>query len=88
VATFSGQGDTTTKTFSAALNWELRWTAGSGSGFRVEMLKADGTSRGELLKAGAKTSGSTFVGEAGTFKLKVTSNKPWMIQVYSQPVKK
>ena len=83
MATFSGQGDTTTKTFSAALNWELRWTAG-----RVEMLKADGTSRGELLKAGAKTSGSTFVGEAGTFKLKVTSNKPWMIQVYSQPVKK
>jgi hypothetical protein len=84
VTQFSAAGDTTTKTFRAAVNWEIRWTAPSGSGFTVELLKADGTSRGEIVAAGKKTSGSTFVGEAGQFKLQVTSSKPWTVQIFSR----
>lgn len=88
VTQFSGAGGTTTKTFKAALNWEIRWTASSGSGFTVELLKADGTSRGKIVTAGKKTSGSTFVGEAGEFKLKVTSSKPWTVQIFSRALGK
>jgi hypothetical protein len=88
VAQFSGVGDTTSKTFKVALNWEIRWTAPTGSAFTVDLLKSDGTSRGQILRAASKTRGSTFVGEAGEFKLKVTSSKPWTIQIFSPPLTK
>jgi hypothetical protein len=86
VTQFSGAGDTTTKTFKVALNWEIRWTAPRGSGFTVELLRPDGTSRGNVVTAGAKTSGSVFVGEAGDFKLKVTSSKPWTVEIRSRSI--
>jgi hypothetical protein len=86
VMQFSGEGDTTTKTFKVALNWEIRWTAPRGSGFTVELLRPDGTSRGNIVTAGTKTSGSVFVGEAGDFKLKVTSSKPWTTEILSRSI--
>ena len=86
VAEFSGATGTSTKTFVVALNWELRWIAESGSGFTVELLKADGTARGTIVTAGKKTSGSTFVAEKGELMLKVTSTKPWTIKVFSRPI--
>ena len=84
IARFSGDGGTTTKSFTVALNWELRWTAAKGSGFTVELLKADGTSRGIVVQSGSRASGSTFVGEAGSFKLKVTSSSSWTVEVRSR----
>ena len=88
VTQFAGEAGTTTQTFTVALNWEIRWAAPSGSGFAVELLRQDGTSRGQVVQAGTKASGSTFVGEAGEFKLKVTSSKPWTIQIFSRPLSK
>lgn len=87
VASFSGSRGTTTRPFGAAVNWQVRWTAPSGSGFSVELLNQQGASLGTIVTAGKRASGATFVSQAGTFKLKVTSKKPWRIQVLSRPTR-
>lgn len=88
VASFSGSGNETTATFGAALNWELRWTAEPGSGFTVELLNSSGASLGKVVTAGKRTSGSTFVSQAGSFKLRVTSKQAWTVSVRSRPTTK
>ncbi|WP_392544135.1 hypothetical protein [Oryzobacter telluris] len=81
LARFTGSGDTTTKAFSAASNWEITWEAKPQSGFTVELLDKDGVSRGEIVTGNKKAKGSTFVSEAGEFTLKVSASAPWSIAV-------
>jgi hypothetical protein len=87
VASFSASRGTTTKSFKADTNWQLRWSAPVGSGFTVELLTPEGTSLGTIVSGGKRASGSTFVSQAGTFKLKVVSRSPWSATVLSRPVK-
>jgi hypothetical protein len=86
VASFSANQGTTTETFKAANNWQLRWSAPVGSGFTVELLTPEGMSLGRIVTGGKRASGSTFVSQAGTFTLKVTSKSPWSVTVLSAPV--
>jgi hypothetical protein len=83
VASYSANLGTTTDTFQAENNWQLRWSAPVGSGFAVELLKEDGTSLGTVVRGGKRSSGTTFVSQSGMFKLKVTSRSPWSIQIFS-----
>lgn len=81
LARFDGSDDKTTTTFKAASNWRINWEARAGSGFTVELLDKNGVSRGEIVTAKKKAKGSTFVSEAGEFKLKVTASSPWKIGI-------
>jgi hypothetical protein len=81
LARFTGSGDKTTTAFSADSNWEITWKAKPQSGFTVELLDKDGTSRGQIVTGKNKTKGSTFVSEAGEFTLRVTSSSPWLIAI-------
>jgi hypothetical protein len=85
IASFSGNGSGTTKKFSAATNWQIVWRAGAGSGFKAELIDSHGASRGDIVTAGKKTSGATFVSLAGTFRLKVTAKGSWSIKVTGRP---
>ena len=85
VAEFEGPGDAHTGSFRVARNWEIRWAAQADSGFAVELLTAGGTSRGMIIEAQEGTSGSTYVSQAGEFKLRVISRKPWSMEILSQP---
>lgn len=81
LARFKGSGDKTTTEFSAASNWQIAWVAKAGSGFTVELLDKNGVSRGEIVTGKKQAKGSTFVSEAGEFKLKVTASSPWTIEI-------
>jgi hypothetical protein len=81
LARFDGSGDKTTTAFSAASNWEIAWQAQPGSGFTVELLDKDGVSRGEIVTGKKQAKGSTFVSEAGEFKLKVSASSRWKIGI-------
>jgi hypothetical protein len=81
LARFEGSGDKTTKAFSAAANWQIIWAAKAGSGFTVELLDKNGVSRGDIVTGKKQAKGSTFVSEAGEFKLKVTASGPWTIAI-------
>jgi hypothetical protein len=81
IAHFTGPGGTTTTSFRAGVNWELRWKTEADKQFAVELLDKDGTSRGEIVAAGKKKEGSVFVSEAGEFKLKVTTPANWSIDI-------
>jgi len=86
LAKFSGRGDKTTTTFRAAANWEIKWgTTRADKQFAVELLDKNGTSRGQIVVAAKRAQGSTFVSEAGEFKLKVSATGDWSIEVIGRP---
>lgn len=85
VKQFSGSGDLTTEPFQVANTWELRWSASAGSGFTIELLTQNGTSRGQIVIADQPSSKPIFINEVGEFTLKVTAEKPWTAQILSQP---
>ncbi len=86
VASFEGTGADTTKVFSVAANWELRWTVAAGKPFDATLLQEDGTSRGTVVTASdGKSDGTTFVSEEGKFKLEVKAGGPWTVRIVSQP---
>lgn len=85
ISHFSGSGSTTTVLFSTDTNWQVRWTAAKGSGFRVELVNDRSVSRGIIVTGVTTTSGSVYVTEKGTYKLRVTSSKPWTIDIVSRP---
>ena len=79
--TFTGHGDETTKTFSAAVNWELRWSTTPDPTFTVELFDKKGASLGRLVTAGKKTHGSVYVSAAGEYRLKVSGTQDWSIRI-------
>jgi len=79
----SGIGDKTSDVFTAEANWEIRWKS-PGKPFAIELLDKGGVSRGEVVQAGDRAEGATFVSEAGEFKLKVTATGEWSIEVIGQ----
>jgi len=85
LAKFSGRGDKTTTTFRAAANWEIKWGTQADKQFAVELLDKNGTSRGQVVVATKRVQGSTFVSEAGEFKLKVSATGDWSIEVIGRP---
>jgi len=85
LAKFSGRGDKTTTTFRAAANWEIKWGTQAGKQFAVELLDKNGRSRGQVVVATKRAQGSTFVSEAGEFKLKVSATGDWSIEVIGRP---
>ena len=82
---FSGKGNATTAQFSAQANWEIKWSAAPHGGFTVELIRADHSSGGQVVKAGTKPSGATFVSEHGSFRLRVTAIGRWSIHVIGRP---
>lgn len=80
-----GSGDETSEVFEAALNWELRWKAPDAESFSVELFNEEGESRGVLIEDSEDPDGSTFVSEAGSFYLEVTSDGDWSISVIGPP---
>lgn len=84
VAEFSGEGNETTESFDVEVNWELRWRVSEGERFAVELLTNDDVSRGHVVDATDKSEGTTFVSEAGEFKLRVSSDAPWSVQIVSK----
>jgi flagellar basal body-associated protein FliL len=88
VVNFSGRGDQTTKVFKVASNWEVKWRTQADKAFAVELLRKGGDSAGQIVVAKKQSAGSTFVSDAGDFKLAVSAAGKWSVQVYSRPTKK
>ena len=85
VAQFEGKGDTDTGSFRVTTNWEIRWAAPTDSGFAIELLTAGGASRGMIIGGEETANGSTYVSEAGEFKLRVASRQPWSVEIFTKP---
>jgi hypothetical protein len=85
VKSFSGHGNDVTKAFNVAANWEVRWRTGTRKAFAIELLGKGDESRGQIVLAKKKSTGSTFVSEAGHFKLKITAAGNWSVKVFSRP---
>lgn len=85
IAELTGTGDQQTDVFEAATNWELRWSTAAAGSFTVELFAEDGTSRGVIVDEPARTSGSVFVSEEGSFYLAVTADTAWELEILGRP---
>lgn len=67
------------------LCWELRWQAPEAESFSVELFNEAEESRGVLIEDSEDSESSTFVSEAGSFYLEVSSDSDWSLSVIGPP---
>ena len=82
--TFQGEGNDATDVFEVGANWELRYELTSGRSLAIELLTDKGESRGEIVRTTKAKPGSTFISEAGNYKLKVASEGKWTLSVLNR----
>ena len=82
VATFRGNGNQRTDTFTVDTGWEIAWTT-RGKRFAIAVTGAEDL--GTVVEQRGKQTGATFPRGAGEFRLDVTARGPWRIQILNHP---
>lgn len=83
VFTQSANGSRTTRPFTVADGWEVRWKADRS--ISIFTVARNGEAIAEIGSASAPGSGSTYQAKGGTFSLQIISGANWTITVVQLP---
>lgn len=82
IAQFDGDGDKTTNTFTVNEGWQIQWeTTGSAFTFAITGDRDFGT----VIEQDGPGSGITSPVGSGTYRLEITAEGPWAVDIVQPP---